>query len=471
MRIKLINPDLPDGRGFLAYNEGRFKRLLVNPSMTMPYIAALTPPGVEVSVCDETLGDRIDYDADVDLVGITLVTQVARRAYEIADRFLERGIPVVLGGSHPTLVPVEAKRHATAVVVGEAEDAWPKLVNDFQQGELEPYYNRTGYHSLENLPAPRWDLLAQRYKYLGTRLGQVKLSRGCPFRCSTCSIVPLYGGRIRYRPIGDVIQEIEKSEEDVIYFCEDNIVGNHGYVKTLFKEMIPLRKNWVSISSTTLAMDDELLSLAARSGCKGIYLGIETLSLAGLREMKKYHNTKKDLLELVRKTQDMGIVVTGGFLVGFDTDTPDVFEQIIDFIYQARLDVAQFYIIVPFPGTEFYESLKKQNRLFSDQWWLTDFYSQEVLYRPAQLSVEQLRDGFLSMARETYRLPGIGKRVFDDFRNRNLSLIQLISSLGLNLGYREVYQEQERLFREHGFPSDEARPSEPAPPSTLRATR
>jgi radical SAM superfamily enzyme YgiQ (UPF0313 family) len=452
-RIVLINPDVPDGRGFLAYNEGRFKRLLVNPSMTMPYIAALTPPSAEVSVCDETLGDTIDYDADVDLVGMTLVTQVARRAYEIADRFMERGVAVVLGGSHPTLLPEEAGAHAAAVVVGEAEDAWPRLVEDFRRGELQPYYNRTGYHSLENLPAPRWDLLTRRYKYLGTQLGQVKLSRGCPHRCSTCSIVPLYGGRIRYRPLRDVLREVEACDEKVIYFCEDNIAGNHAYAKKLFTEMIPLKKNWVSISTTTLAMDEELLSLAAESGCKGIYFGIETLSVEGLREMRKYHNTGKDLVGLVRRTQRMGIVVTGGFLVGFDTDTPVVFQQIVDFIEEARLDVVQFYVIVPFPRTEFYETLKRENRLLSPQWWLDDFYSQQVLYRPARLSAEELRDGFMFMTSRTYSLRNMGKRVLGDFRARGLSPLQLISSAGLNLGYREVYREQERLYREKSLPS------------------
>ncbi len=444
----LVNPDVPDRRGYLAYNEGRFKRLLVNPSMTMPYIAALTPPGTEVVVCDETLGDVIDYDAQVDLVGITLVTQVARRAYEIADRFLERGVAVVLGGSHPSLVPNEARQHATAVVVGEAEDAWPRLIGDFRRGEIEPYYNRSGYHSLENLPAPRWELLARRYKYLGTQLGQVKLSRGCPHRCSTCAIVPLYGGRIRYRPLRDVLREIEASPEKVIYFCEDNIAGNHAYAKKLFEEMAPLKKSWVSISSTTLAMDDELLALAARSGCKGIYFGIETLSADGLREMKKYHNANKDLVALVRRTQDMGIVVTGGFLVGFDSDTPEVFSRIVDFIYDARLDIAQFYIIVPFPRTEFYETLRRESRLYAEQWWLEDVYSQEVLYRPARLSAQELRDGFSLMTRRTYNLWGVGKRIVGGLGSRRLSPLQVISSLGLNLGYREVYREQDRLYRE-----------------------
>jgi radical SAM superfamily enzyme YgiQ (UPF0313 family) len=462
MRILLINPDLADGRGYLSYNDGRFKRLLVNPSMTMPYIASLSPHDHEVIICDEMLGDSIDFDQDVDLVGITVVTQLARRAYQLATSFRQRGRKVVLGGSHVTLMPEEALEFAEAVVVGEAEDVWPQLLFDLQRDQLKPIYRRTRLHHLRGLPAPRMDLLNKQYRYLGVSMGQVKISRGCPYACVTCCVPELYGSRYRYRPLDEVLCEIEGIGEDVIYFCEDNIVGNPRYAKELFRRMISLNKQWTSISSITIADDPELLSLAARSGCKGIYIGFETLSEASLRNMGKFHNLRKDYREIVQRVRDEGILLTGGFLVGFDSDTPDTFKKIVDFVGETGLEICQYYVVVPWPRTAFYEKLRREQRLFHDRWWLQDFYSQQVLYKPANMSEEEMVQGFLYLIDQTYRLDKIVSRLwggwFGEMSSRRSSgnglkyrkdqLLQGIGALAFNLAYREVYMGQKELFKE-----------------------
>jgi radical SAM superfamily enzyme YgiQ (UPF0313 family) len=462
MRILLINPDVADGRGYLSYNDGRLKRLLVNPSMTMPYIASLTPDNHEVIICDEMLGDNIDFDQDVDLVGITVVTQLARRAYQIASSFRQREKKVVLGGSHITLMPEEALEFADTVVVGEAEDVWQQLLFDLQANKLRPIYRRKNLHHLRGLPAPRMDLLNKQYRYLGISMGQVKMSRGCPYACVTCCVPELYGSRYRLRPLDEVLCEIEGLAEDVIYFCEDNIVGNHRYAKELFRRMISLDKQWTSISSIAIADDPELLRLAARSGCKGIYIGFETLSEAGLKDMGKFHNLKKDYREIVKRVRDAGILLTGGFLVGFDSDTPDTFERIIDFVVETDLEICQYYVVVPWPRTPFYEKLKREGRLFHERWWMQDFYSQQVLYKPANMSEEEMVQGFLYLIDQTYRLDKVVSRLWggwfgrgaprkssrNGLKNRKDKLLQRIGALAFNLAYREVYMGQKELFKE-----------------------
>jgi radical SAM superfamily enzyme YgiQ (UPF0313 family) len=462
LRILLINPDVSDGRGYLSYNDGLFKRVLVNPSMTMPYIAALTPPQHEVIIRDETLGDDIDPDAEVDLVGITVVTQIARRAYDIAAAFRRRGRKVVLGGAHVTLIPKEALRYADSVVVGEAEEVWPQLLADLESGCMKSVYQRDSLHDLRELPTPRMELLRKRYKYVGVSMGQVKISRGCPYSCITCCVPTIYGSRYRFRPIDDVIREIEALEDTVIYFPEDNVVGNPAYSKELFRRMIPLKKRWSSISSILISSDLELLQLARKSGCVGIYIGFETVSEEGLRDMGKIHNLKNDYREIVHRVREEGIVLTGGFLVGFDSDTPDTFKRIVDFVVETDLDICQYYFVVPWPGTVFYDMLKSEGRLLDENWWLNDFYSQQVLYKPAKMTEEEMIRGFLYMVEETYNvgkmIPRIyhgwfGKSTSNGFSEKNLRdkyhhVLQSISTLVFNLAYREVYMGQKSLFIE-----------------------
>jgi len=451
VKIVLINPNLDDERGFLSYLNGRYKRLFIMPSMTMPYIAALTPPQHEVSIVDETIGDVVDYDVDADLVGITCITPMARKVYRAASRFRERGVPVVIGGCHPTVLPHEAKAYCDAVVVGDAEDAWPALLEDFENNRLQPFYKGDPDGSLAGLPAPRMDLMRRRsrYQYFGIPAAQIKLSRGCPNKCTVCPVPVIYKGRFRYRPLDDVINEIENTEEKYIYFNEDNITGDMNYARELFKRMIPLKKKWTSVGGIRIAEGD-MPELARKSGCMEIFLGLETPNVGSLKDMGKADNLRVNLYDTVKKIHDAGILITGGFLVGFDSDNQDAFRRILDFVFEANIEMCQYLLLLPIPGTPVYRMLEREGRLLKEKWWLEDYYSNEVVFQPKQLTPDQLARGLMYLTKETYKAGAISRKLIGKslFTSPRVSLSQRIGALGFNMAFREMYRQQRTLFEE-----------------------
>jgi len=264
--------------------------LIQFPQLTMPFVAALTPPGHEVVHTDEIV-DRVRFDAPVDLVGITAPTPSALHAYALAREFCRRDVPVVIGGPHATALPDEAAHHADAVVVGEAEDTWPRVVEDARRGKLERIYVSSRKASLDGLPAPRWDLIR------GRRYGKSVMiaTRGCPHRCDYCSIPLLYGaGAMRYRPVDEVVREVAASPTRAVVFWDDNIGASPRYAKELFSALAPLGKWWTSQCTANAARDEEFLALAARSGCKALFLGLESISQASLEATNKAHNRVGD---------------------------------------------------------------------------------------------------------------------------------------------------------------------------------
>ncbi len=268
MRIHLITAESPASRRL------RVGRLIQFPQLTMPLIAALTPPEHAVSHTDEIV-ERVRFDAPADLVGITAPTPSALHAYDIALEFRRRGAPVVIGGPHATALPEEAARHADAVVVGEAEDTWPRLLDDARRGRLEQVYVSSRQAPLVRMPAPRWDLIK------GRRYGKsvTIATRGCPHRCDYCSIPLLYGpATVRYRPIDEVVREVATSPTRAVVFWDDNIGANPRYAKELFRALAPLGKWWTSQCTANAARDEQLVELAARSGCKALFLGLESIS-------------------------------------------------------------------------------------------------------------------------------------------------------------------------------------------------
>ncbi len=280
MRIHLITAESPASRRL------RFGRLIQFPQLTMPLIAALTPPEHEVAHTDEIV-ERVRFDAPADLVGITAPTPSALHAYDIARQFRRRGVPVVIGGPHATALPEEAARHADAVVVGEAEDTWPRLLDDARRGRLEQVYVSSRQAPLVRMPAPRWDLIK------GRRYGKsvTIATRGCPHRCDYCSIPLLYGpATVRYRPIDEVVREVATSPTRAVVFWDDNIGANPRYAKELFRALAPLGKWWTSQCTANAARDEQLVELAARSGCKALFLGLESISQESLDATNKGHN-------------------------------------------------------------------------------------------------------------------------------------------------------------------------------------
>jgi len=247
----------------------KWQKGLRMPELTLPVLAALTPPDIEVIVTEEDIED-VTYKSHVDLVGISLLTPFALRAYEIADEYRRRGVRVVLGGIHASALPEEAMRHADAVVIGEAENVWPQLIQDFRTHGLKPLYKSDRFADLTNLPLPRRDLLKEGMTFSPYSL---QTSRGCPFSCHFCSVTRFFGGTYRTRPVDEVIREIELAGKKRWIFIDDNIIGNTRYARELFRRLIPLKITWVGQSTLLISADGELLNLAVRSGCHGLFIG------------------------------------------------------------------------------------------------------------------------------------------------------------------------------------------------------
>jgi radical SAM superfamily enzyme YgiQ (UPF0313 family) len=397
LKVELIVPATQE-------NIRRRKKGLI-PPLGLAMVAAVTPPEIEVSITDENVTD-IDFQKEIELVGITALTATAPRAYEIADNFRARGAKVILGGAHPSVLPEEASQHADAVVIGEAEGIWPILINDFKASKLKRVYRQSERPSLVTLPIPRRDLFAKGAYYV---TNTISTTRGCPYSCSFCSVTSLFGRAIRCRPVEEVLREIETlNQKEFIVFVDDNIVGNPKYAKELFRALLPYRIKWVSQASVTVAKNDELLKLAAASGCLDLFIGFETLSPANLAAVGKKVNTVDEYETVIKKIHSHGIAIHGFFILGLDEDDEDVFERTLHFAQEMRLESAQFAWPVPYPGTAFYDSLDKTGRIVTKEW---SQYESNVVFEPRLMSREMLQQRRDRVWRKFYSLPSIWRRV------------------------------------------------------------
>jgi radical SAM superfamily enzyme YgiQ (UPF0313 family) len=368
-------------------------------------VAALTPPEVEVSLTDENV-TAIDFQKETDLVGITALTITAQRAYEIADSFRARGAKVILGGIHPSILPEEAGQHADAVVIGEAEGIWPNLINDFKASKLQKVYRQVKRPSLVNLPIPRRDLFVKEAYHI---TNTISTTRGCPYACSFCSVTSFFGRTYRCRPLEEILKEIETlPEKKPIAFVDDNIVGNPKFAKELFRALAPYKIRWVAQASVTIARDDELLKLAAASGCIDLLIGFETLSQANLAAMGKKVNVVDKYETVIKKIHSQGIAIHGFFILGLDEDGEDVFKRTLLFAQKMRLESAQFAWPVPYPGTALFKSLNKTDRIVTNDW---SRYESNLVFKPKLMSREVLQQRRDWVWREFYSLPSIWRRV------------------------------------------------------------
>ncbi|WP_258359317.1 B12-binding domain-containing radical SAM protein [Moorella sulfitireducens] len=401
MKIALIAPAWHDP---LWESE---KEKSIFPPLNLITLAALTPPRHEVTILDESLTD-IDFDAKYDLVGISAMTALAPRAYEIADTFREKGIRVVLGGMHPSALPEEAAAHADAVVVGEAEGSWQQLLADLEAGKLEPVYRQQERPSLEHMVYPRRDLLL-RSRYLVP--DTVQTTRGCPFACSFCSVSQFFGRSFRFRPVEEVIGEVAGLEGEVIAFIDDNIVGNAGYARRLFTELarLPRKVKWFSQGSLNIARDEELLQLAAASGCIGLFIGFESLSPDNLKAVGKAVNRVDEYRQAIKKIHDYGIAIEGAFVFGLDEDDEGVFERTVKFAQENHLEAAQFGILTPFPGTPLRAAMEREGRITSNDW--SEYTISKVVFEPKNMSAKTLQEGFNWAWQEFYSLGSISRRL------------------------------------------------------------
>lgn len=402
------------------------------PYLSLTSLAALTDDKWEVAVIDENC-QKIDFSNLPDLVGISLMTPLANRGYKIADQYRSKGVTVILGGIHPTMMPREAAAHADSLVIGEAETTWPQLLNDFKQNQLKTIYRHTDFHPLDNLKPPKRDILPPK-KYFFTNT--VQTTRGCPFNCEFCSVTSFYGRTYRTRPVAEVIREIEPMAGQHIFFVDDNIVGKPSYAKELFKAIEPLKIRWLSQASLSIAQDSELLRLAQKSGCKGLFIGFESLSQENLKVMGKSVNQVKKFRESINRIHDHGIGIQGSFIFGNDHDDQTVFEDVVRFVEKSHMETAIFSVLTPFPGTRIYDRLKRENRIINTNWDLYDM--NHVVFKPARMTPDQLQKGLYQAYEKLYGIPSIIKRFFP--LNKN-SLFFGIQNYGFRRAWRQTIKQ------------------------------
>jgi len=393
--------------------------------LSLPVLASLTPSDWDVRIHD-TRKDPLNFDDPVDLVGITSFTAEIPSAYAIADSFSKRGVPVIMGGIHVSALPEEALKHANAVVIGEAELVWENVLRDFEAGKLKKTYLAQSQCKMEGMKIPRRELL-DRKMYVSC-FYTVQATRGCPFNCEYCAVTGVFGRTFRMRPVAEILEEIKYFHEREFFFVDDNICGNVSFAKELFRNLIPLKKNWGAQTSITFARDEELLDLYAQSGGKYAFIGFESISQVNLRKINKQWSHANEFGEVIRKIHDAGINILGSFIFGLDDDDETVFDETLDFIMKNRIDAVQFHILTPFPGTRLYEKLDTQGRIIERDW--AKYHTGEAVFQPKNMSPRELEDGYYRIFRRTYSLINIIKRTFRSSKGIGFRL-------ALNFSYRK----------------------------------
>jgi len=433
MRLCLINPSNPLV-SMVRVKENRWNRYRVWKPLNLLVLAGLTPPAWEISIVDENLGAP-DYAAmpRPDLVGITAFTSQANRAYEVAASFRRLGVPVVMGGIHATTCADEVMARADAVVTGEAETVWRQLLDDVRHGTMQRRYDGERAE-LNQVPPARHDLLPTGYFF-----GAIQTTRGCPLSCSFCSVTAVNGTRYRQRPIADVVREFRLIRERGVLVVDDNLIGTRpehvARAKELFRAMAEadLRKQWIAQVTINFADDDELMSLAARAGCRGVFIGFESPAPEGLRELGKKFNLLggRDFRASVRRIQRHKILVVGSFVIGLDIDGPGIGRRVAETASQYGVNMLNALFLTPLPGTRLWDQMNAEDRIV-----LNEFPEDWVHYtlgfpvaRYKHLSMDDSIDELDACNRDFYSVPRIAGRVAGDLWGRRQPLRSLVSNL------------------------------------------
>jgi radical SAM superfamily enzyme YgiQ (UPF0313 family) len=436
VRLYLINPCNPLV-SILKVKESRWNRYRVWKPLSLMVLAGLTPPEWEISIMDENLGVP-DYSAlpRPDLVGITAFTSQANRAYEVADHFRRLGVPVVMGGIHATMCLDEVLERVDAVVTREADGIWPQVLEDARQGRLKRRYDG-GFANMTEVPLARQDLLARGYTF-----GAIQTTRGCPLNCTFCSVTAFNGARYRQRPIPDVVREFQSIREKRVLVVDDNLIGTRpehiARAKDLFRALARahLRKEWIAQATINFADDEELLALAARAGCSGVFIGFESPAPEGLREYGgKFSLLKgRDVRASVQRIQRHKILVAGSFILGLDADEPGIGHRIAETARRYGVDNLNVLFLTPLPGTRLWDQMKSQDRLplntLPRDWkYYTLTYP---VARYQHLSLDGIIHEMISCNEAFYSVSGTFHRVFRSFWHRRKPWITLAG----NLSYR-----------------------------------
>ena len=433
-RLLLVDPYPRNNPYHLTASE---RRAVWFPKLSLPVIAAYTPEAWHVDLVDEAVED-VDFDHPCDLVGLSIMTCYAPRAYEIAAEFRKRGKTVVLGGVHPTYCPEEALQFCDTVVCGEAEDLWPELIADFEAGAIKRMYKMEKFPVLDNYKSPHVELLSPD-SYMTRQCSFT--TRGCHFDCEFCSVSPFNGKTTRRRPVQEVIKEltqvkrwicselVERMSHDSLWqafvtglririgiedgsifaFVDDLHNSNRAYCRELWTALKPLKIQWGCQATMFLGDDPDMVKLAAESGCVSVFVGMESLDEDCLTETNKPFNRVQKFSQEIKMFHDHGIMVNPGIVFGFDNDDESVFERAVEFLIKNQVELAYFNVLTPLPGTALYERYDRTGRIFDRDW--SKYDGKHVVFHPSRMTSEQLQEGFFWANHQFYSLPSIWHRL------------------------------------------------------------
>lgn len=431
LRLTLISP-----KGPLYRRSGIFKQSLRYMPLTFPTLAALLPPEVpiELTCLDEGHADVDPVAIEADLVGMTVITGTARRAYELAAELRERGVAVVLGGPHVTLVPEDAAPHADAIVVGYAEESWPELVRDFAAGRMRPRYDQSPELELTGYPLPDRSVLPRRH-YLTDDVFEA--TRSCVHACEFCVAPSAWGRKPLRKPVAAVVDDLRRQGAKRAIFVDLNLISSRRYARELFRALVPLGISWYGLATVRVADDPELLELLEESGCRGLLLGLESIVGANLHGVRKGFNRPEEYAEVVARLHARRIAVQGCFVFGMDEDTAEVCAETARLAVAIGIDLPRFAIATPFPGTPLYDRLDREGRILTRDWERYD--GQHAVFQPARMSPEELERATGAAWRYAYSWRGIARRLAKSAAPWPVALLT-------NLGYRHYAHNLSRFY-------------------------
>ncbi len=432
LKIALLAP-----AGAMHRYSGSFGKALHYAPLTLTTLAALVPEDVdaEVVIYDETAG-KIPLDLDADLVGITCITGTASRCYAYADYFRAKEKTVFMGGVHPTMMPEEAKQHADVVFTGFSEQTFPQFIYEYIAGTHQSRYTQNADYTIVGKPVPRRDLLNKR-RYITTKT--VEAIRGCSLPCTFCAYPAAFGRAVFKRPVREVVAEIEALHSKLILFPDVNLITDRRYAIELFTAIIPLKIIWLGLATSSVGIDDELIRIFRKSGCRGLLIGFESITQESQKYINKGVNKVDGYIDLMKRMHDNGILVQGCFAFGGDEEDKSVFERTVETVIKAKIDLPRYSILTPFPRTQFYNQLEKEGRIIERDWAMYDV--EHCVFTPKLMTKEQLEEGTDFAWRATYSTSSICKRLTPFNHSPWLSL-------PLNMGYKGYADKWSKFTRE-----------------------
>ncbi len=402
MKVAFLAP-----AGAMHRYNGSFGKSLHYAPLTLTTLAALVPTelAAEVVIYDETAGE-IPLNLDADIVCITCISGTSSRCYAYADYYKSVGKTVVLGGVHPTLLPDEAAVHADVVVTGFAEQSFPQMLLDYKNKRLKPRYTQDINFTINNRVIPRRELLHKK-KYI--TLNSVEAVRGCSLPCTFCVYPVAFGRTVYKRPVKEIIAEIEALHSREVLFPDVNLIADRAFAVELFTAMIPLKKMWLGLVTSAIGLDDELIALFRKSGCRGLLIGFESISQSSQKLIHKGVNKVTEYGELMKKLHDAGIVVQGCFAFGADDEDASVFARTVEMVIKTKIDLPRYSILTPFPKTEYHRQLESEGRIIERDWAMYDV--EHCVYIPKKMTQDELEGGIEWAWRETYTFSSIFKRL------------------------------------------------------------